>query len=263
MYDGEYSYGPGSHATSPTGDNSGRGAYDDENSLSRRSKSAVSLSAYHLNGVAHPHDSNGGRHARFAPDAYEHEDRQSRNALHASMNDRTLPLPSTSDVRHAMPHLHSSAWRRSNSRSAPVSVVNSPVTSPRVEPLGLHGIQPVSHSRSGSFTNPNHEVNSGSSTPISIAHNTSRSGKLGGFSMTPIHPQSGSHASGSVGSHSSPNAKNVLPPIGQAIASSRESSPSANVTLPPPMSLQALSNPTPNDEKDVDMAMSSSTTAIN
>jgi len=249
-YEGEYAYGPGSNATSPTGTHGVRGGYEDENSLSRRSKSAVSLSAYHLNGVVHPNDT--GRHARFAPDTHDHEERHSR------MGDRTLPLPSTSDVRHAMPHLPSAAWRRSNSRSAPVSVVNSPVTSPRVEPLGLHGIQSVSHSRSGSFNNSTHESSSGSSTPISIAHNSSRSGKLGGFSMTPIHPQSGSHASGSVGSHTSPTAKTTLPPIGQAIATSRESSPSSNVTLPPPMSLQALSNPTPNDEKDVDMAMTSS-----
>ena len=79
--------------------------------------------------------------------------------------------------------------------------------------------------------------------------------------MTPIHPQSFSHASGgSVGSHTSPTAKTTLPPIGQAIGASRESSPNGNVTLPPPMSLQALSNPTPNDEKDVDMAMTSSNT---
>lgn len=248
-YDGEstHGYASGSAATSPTG----AGFVDPEGALSKRSKSAVSLSAYHLTSASH-HD--GARpHARFA-DSVEHDERHPRNALHAIMGDRTLPLPS-SDVRtsHGTSH-SSSAWRRSNSRSAPVSAVNSPVTSPRAEHASLHGAHSVSHSRSGSLTHGHGSTDASlngthvhAGSPGSSDYGSSASharGKLG-FSMTPIHRQQSTHTS--------PSSKTTLPPLGQAIANSRESSPSAHVTLPPPMSLQALTNPTQSDVKDVDM----------
>lgn len=182
--------------------------------FSRRSKSALSLSAYHL--------------APRADDGVEH----GKLPLPVLGSDRTLPAP---DSRSHHFGGHGASWRRSNSRSAPVSAVNSPTSSPKLENTLLHNNHNHSHSRnpSTSSSSPNHSPN--------VDHHASR-GKLG-FSMTPIH-RAGNY---------SPGRRTTLPPLGQAIATSRDTSPPAGVMLPPPMSLQAMTNPKNSASRDVDM----------
>lgn len=245
---------PGSAATSPNGPGfvyGGPMSTADDAALSRRSKSVVSLNAYHLtpNGSQHERP-----HARFAADTVEYDERHSRNALHALMADRTLPAPG-SDIRNGIPPLGSAAWRRSSSRSAPVSVANSPVTSPRAGNVHL----PVTgHSRTSSNTGvtaASPSLDAVANSPPSSSNTHSGRGSKVGFTMTPIHRQQNSSATASV----SPSGKTMLPPLGQAISASRESpSGGAHVTLPPPMSLSALSNPAEGSAdstiKDVDMA---------
>jgi hypothetical protein len=221
----------------------------DEAALSRRSKSVVSLNAYHLtpNGLQHERP-----HARFANSAVDYDERNSRSALHALMADRTLPTPG-SDIRHGVPPLGSAAWRRSSSRSAPVSVANSPVTSPRADHVALPASS-TGHSRNGSLGGGGDALSPASDTnspPINPGH--SRGSKVG-FTMTPIHRQQPAASA-------SPSGKAMLPPLGQAISATRESpSSGAPITLPPPMSLHALSNPAEGADssstttKDVEMA---------
>jgi zinc finger protein CreA/MIG len=141
-------------------------------------------------------------------------------------------------------HGHGSSFRsskhRSSSRSAPASAANSPPGSPRhahmqLPPSGANSS--VSHSRTSSFGFSGAAA-SADSSPSSVFSNVPeqtgssaaavpapvhRTGK-GAFSMTPIHAAS---------------LHPTLPPLGQAIAHSRETSPS-NMALPPPMSMRAL-----------------------
>lgn len=232
---------PGSSSASPHG----YGGLTQEGVLSKRSQSAVSLNAYHLtstSGTSTPQKDEGGRSAGRLPHLAE----------------RTLPSLEgrSSHYTHMFPqhqHQHQqsvpAAWRRSSSRSAPVSAANSPTTSPRMEHAGLSRYTQAHH---GSASHGNSAASSPTHSPRESALSGHSRGKLG-FSMTPIRPAVG----GSSHNTSPPVGKTTLPPLGQAIARSRETSPSSNLMLPPPMSLHALSNPSRGPSagaKDIDMA---------
>ncbi|PWN49639.1 hypothetical protein IE53DRAFT_388128 [Violaceomyces palustris] len=147
---------------------------------------------------------------------------------------------------------------RNSTRSAPASAANTPPGSPTLHPLqGLppHGLPASgfyssSHSRQSSngasFAMSSTGAASNDSSPNSVyssipnggslsannsprglgplSHHGSRSKSKGlGLGMTPIHSASKDHG------------MMTLPPLGQAISSSRETSP-ANMVLPPPIS---------------------------
>lgn len=277
---------PGSASTSPS-------APSHMSKLTRSSSfgrsNGLSLSAYHLS-------SSGGDHQATIRGRNRIEDildsgvpgsisaGNSRVSLPSLVADRTLPSPFaisstfSSSSAHAaaaaahghhggegLDYIHRSSKHRSSSKSAPVSAVNSPTTSPRAEMHALpqsssasrSGHTTASHSRQSSY-GFNGISGSNESSPASIhshvgqelpapaqlpapASGAGRSNKTAGFSMTPIHA-------------TSPARGTQLPPLGQAI--SRETSPSSMV-LPPPMSVRAITNPI-NDapttaSRDVDM----------
>lgn len=247
------------------------------NSHGAKSKSAgLTLSAYHLAsneaGGSPDKQSNRGRGSR--PDTKgtmsAGNSRVSLPAL-ASL-DRTLPSPfpgstSTGNVK------------RSNSRSAPASAVNSPVTSPRSEhpPILLRqygsNTGSISHSRNSSYGQagqmPSLYINSTDSsppnsylgTPEQQSGNRSLSNSVKvDFGMTPIHQhphhqqqhysfQQLSPSHSTMSRPSSAGLSTTLPSLSSAIGNaSRESSPLQSLHLPPPMSLAALTNPNSSNE---------------
>lgn len=259
--DAESRTGSASTATSPRSGAMDMAKMVRSNSFGSKSRSTgLSLSAYHL--------SPGGSQEQTSFRGRGHLDNGSISAGNSrvslpslALSERTLPSPFASST--AAPVAAASSAKRSNSRSAPASAVNSPTSSPRIENQVLrhHGTTSMtSHSRASSYGTSNHFAGQASgsndSSPSSVylhaavldqaASRHSSAGKVG-FSMTPIHQLSPTFPSPQRGGPTK------LPPIGKAIAYSRETSPTTSVHLPPPMSLAALTNPT-SEGKDTEMA---------
>jgi zinc finger protein CreA/MIG len=281
--DSAVAHGSASVSTSPTDGIIMPGKMQRSSSFGSKSRTAgLSLSAYHLSadgGNASPSaTASSGGHAKrdVGGSISAGNSRISLPGLSSSASERTLPSPfSTLNGGGSHHYTHHSSTKRSNSRSAPGSAMHSPLTSPRMEHQSLRHTgssghtSNTSHSRTSSYgalsqqQNGGQHANSNDSSPSSVhshltgatsehggtTSSSNRQGKVG-FSMTPIHQLSPSI--------SSPQSLNgggmVLPPIGKAVGSQRDNSPTTNLHLPPPMSLAALTNPASDSGKDTEMA---------